>query len=164
MTFLCPSWCSLDFWRGHLTIPKRAQRIARNLEFKKTLKKKQTFVLKSNLQAQFLCWRFCFWVLWRHHLSDLVKDDLMRWPWGHNSVDIQNPPVQSSLLRRCVLGGHNIYLSTREIPFKELYFTQAKFLYIQPHRWPQEVWLDVVWCYFNTLEKMSNKDLPGDSK
>ena len=29
VTFLCPSWRSLNPWKGHLTIPKRAQRIAR---------------------------------------------------------------------------------------------------------------------------------------
>ena len=29
VTFLFPSWRSLDLWRGHLTIPKRSQSIAR---------------------------------------------------------------------------------------------------------------------------------------
>ena len=30
MTFLSPSWRSLNLWKGHLTIPKRSQRITRN--------------------------------------------------------------------------------------------------------------------------------------
>ena len=30
VTFLSPSWRSLNLWRGHLTIPKRSQRIARS--------------------------------------------------------------------------------------------------------------------------------------
>ena len=31
VTFWSPSWRSLDLWKGHLTIPKRSQRIARYL-------------------------------------------------------------------------------------------------------------------------------------
>ncbi len=33
LTFSYPSWRSLNLWRGHLTIPKRAQRIARSCYF-----------------------------------------------------------------------------------------------------------------------------------
>ena len=33
VTFLSPSWRSLDLWKGSLTIPKRAQRIARDMFF-----------------------------------------------------------------------------------------------------------------------------------
>ncbi len=33
VTFLSPIWRSLTLWRGHLTIPKRAQRIARGIFF-----------------------------------------------------------------------------------------------------------------------------------
>ena len=31
VTFLSPSWRSLNLWKGHLTIPKRSQRIARQI-------------------------------------------------------------------------------------------------------------------------------------
>ena len=34
VTFLSPSWRSLNAWKGHLTIPKRSQRIARHLQIK----------------------------------------------------------------------------------------------------------------------------------
>ena len=33
VTFSCPSWRSLNPWKGHLTIPKRSQRIARHASF-----------------------------------------------------------------------------------------------------------------------------------
>ena len=31
VTFVSPSWRSLNLWKGHLTIPKRSQRIARKV-------------------------------------------------------------------------------------------------------------------------------------
>ena len=59
VTFLSPSWRSLNLWKGHLTIPKRSQRIARSSFFW------QNPTLKTG-ECPHLSWQFWAkkWPVW----------------------------------------------------------------------------------------------------
>ena len=53
VTFLYPIWRSLNLWKGHLTIPKRSHRIARQEKFRGLMKKIPQSYGKQSLHQQF---------------------------------------------------------------------------------------------------------------
>ena len=99
VTFWSPSWRSLNLWKGHLTIPKRSQRIARYRIPRKTQGPQEFFGLsESENYRQGCCWgkgtRVAFFTAWifSFHMGnwkatkptepplDVVTPNWMSWP------------------------------------------------------------------------------------